>query len=522
MSPDFHHNRKYLLDHVFVFHPAMRDYVCHKYQSELAGIQELVSIHVQFERFDGVVQAKEQPSLLWYTEAITRYFSPPGRYKFLFFTDNVHNLTQWLNQADMELPYTAIINEETDGVPLLLMTLCRHHVLSNSDISFWGAYLDPLQPSVGRTVVPGMYLKSRELSKLPFEQWLVPLDHHGEYWLDSRTFVDMHMTRWRALPSRSPPNIMTEQELSDMKAFYSPVLFGSFAMNLFQISATCAIALEAGVECVIAHWDQQAPRGAMYLPYGGGPPPAPGITLKHIFPNLRFVGFNPSFRDVIKSAYRQSKPFAYREVKLPKKTTYVHGWFFYYGCLILFLLHCRLYAHILIDTREHRGYLMSKLFKFHPEMIQHVVRKYGSLLDVSEAENAKTVSVHFRFGSVEIPHVPLPQPSVEWYRQVIESNFGGNFGGTFLLFSDNVSELRQLLQTSRLMGERSHLVIEEDYAQTLYMTTLCRHHVLANSKLSYWGAFLDLRQPRGVTVVPKQFLESHPIKRLPFDEWRLV
>ena len=100
---------------------------------------------------------------------------------------------------------------------------------------------------------------------------------------------------------------------------------------LFQIATVCGLALERNLKCVIAWWDQdwfrsqrvivdgsfdafytsyhlyvsfcidegqRTTNAKQYLVFGGMPPPAPGITLKHIFPNLLQTSFEPKFRNV--------------------------------------------------------------------------------------------------------------------------------------------------------------------------------------------------------------------------------
>ena len=162
---------------------------------------------------------------------------------------------------------------------------------------------------------------------------------------------------------------------------------------------------------------------------------------------------------------------------------------------------------------------MLALLQFHPAMLNYVHGKYGSVLQ----EGARrAVAVHFRMGSAGSRHAPLPQPTVGWYRHVLRRVLNGP-RLALLLFTDNVPVLRALLERTALVRGRVHHIVDEDYAHALLMMTLCRHHVLSNAKLPFWGAYLDPRQPSGgVTVVPMHFLESHPIKHLHMREWRVI
>ena len=61
--------------------------------------------------------------------------------------------------------------------------------------------------------------------------------------------------------------------------------------------------------------------------------------------------------------------------------------------------------------------------------------------------------------------------------------------------------------------------MEEDFANSLLLMTLCQHHIVAPSMFGYWGAYLDRKQPSGGRVyVPEEFLKLY-FKELPFNEW---
>jgi hypothetical protein len=80
----------------------------------------------------------------------------------------------------------------------------------------------------------------------------------------------------------------------------APVLAGGFGNMLYQMATVYSIAKEINSTCLIAWWDQSLNKGK-YSPFDGRPPPAPGITLKHIFPNIRYVDFYPAPRQVLNS-----------------------------------------------------------------------------------------------------------------------------------------------------------------------------------------------------------------------------
>jgi hypothetical protein len=129
---------------------------------------------------------------------------------------------------------------------------------------------------------------------------------------------DEFLATWRSSTLDGPPVIMSEEELAAAEPFITPVLFGDLGSMLFQIAGTCVIAKPHGLRCVIAWWNQEV-CDQDHLPFGGRGGPAPGITLKHVFPHLDYVGFNPATRSEslgsgskhFKAPYDASKGFAF-------------------------------------------------------------------------------------------------------------------------------------------------------------------------------------------------------------------
>jgi hypothetical protein len=117
--------------------------------------------------------------------------------------------------------------------------------------------------------------------------------------VDPDELHDEYIRAWRTIPANVSPNINTEQELDAVKRFISPVLFSGFDNSLFLIATAYAIAKEIKSTVMIAWWDQAMSNlPVKYLPFAGLPP---GITLKHIFPNIHYVDFYPATRNVLNS-----------------------------------------------------------------------------------------------------------------------------------------------------------------------------------------------------------------------------
>jgi hypothetical protein len=117
--------------------------------------------------------------------------------------------------------------------------------------------------------------------------------------LDTSEPFEHLLTAWASEQLIGPPLFESKEQLDGFGPFISPVLSGGLGHIMLQIAAVYGFSKKYNVPLVVAWWDQSntsLPR--TYRPYGGRGDPAPGITLKHIFPSLRFAKFEPAYRGV--------------------------------------------------------------------------------------------------------------------------------------------------------------------------------------------------------------------------------
>ena len=171
-------------------------------------------------------------------------------------------------------------------------------------------------------------------------------------WLSCALVVHTHrmpaniIAQWRKqAPEHVPPNIRTEAELSSITRYISPVLAGGFGNILFELAASHSVALRLNVTCLVAWWDQEHVQSPLHRPYHGRGDPVPGITLKHVFPNIVYVDFNPAYRNVQEHAFVQTGQshgtvVEYSESLLSLTTPYLAGYFQHKHCMGLMLRKC--------------------------------------------------------------------------------------------------------------------------------------------------------------------------------------
>ena len=288
---------------------------------------------------------------------------------------------------------------------------------------------------------------------------------------------------------------------------------------LFELSAVHAIAARLNVTCLVGWWEQME---APALPYGDRPAPAPGITLKHIFPNIRFVSVYPSYQNGLglatapadcQFAAFQSQLTALLQLDEPAPSNFIPG--FFENMRRFKLVH------------EQRQHIVSHVLAFHPAVLQYVKAKYFQAFNGSR----ETVSLHFRLGGTEEPNSAFNarmqmlrgMPSAGWYRHVTTAAFNPA-KVTYLVVADDMEAALAIVDDIRASDPSWHVVpVVEDFVSTLALMSLCEHHIGTTSTFSFWGAYLDQQQPHGGrTVFPPSFKTYHGASVWPYDSWETI
>ena len=114
-----------------------------------------------------------------------------------------------------------------------------------------------------------------------------------------------------------------------------------------------------------------------------------------------------------------------------------------------------------------------------------------------------SVALHVRRGDylhpTNLPHFGLCPLS--YYQQAISHIRGQHPDATFFIFSDDVAWAEQNLADESVVFVQPHP--NESDVIDLYLMSLCRHHILANSTFSFWAAHLSAHD--GINLYPSRW-----------------
>ncbi|WP_417833492.1 alpha-1,2-fucosyltransferase [Thalassospira xiamenensis] len=136
--------------------------------------------------------------------------------------------------------------------------------------------------------------------------------------------------------------------------------------------------------------------------------------------------------------------------------------------------------------------------------------------------NGNSVSIHIRRGD----YISNPKTnsyhgtcSVLWYNramEIIQSKFKDI---NYFVFSDDLNWAKENIHSRYPINFVENQSDGKDY-EDLYIMSLCKHNIIANSSFSWWSAWLN-RNPEKVVICPQDWFSVKHIntKDLIPDEW---
>jgi len=178
------------------------------------------------------------------------------------------------------------------------------------------------------------------------------------------------------------------------------------------------------------------------------------------------------------------------------------------------------YEPKLLEYREHGyidGYFQSE--KYFLQIREILLREFTLLKPLSPeaykvAEKIREatipISLHVRRGdyaSDPVLRLRLGLCPIEYYEKATEIIANGFPEATFFIFSDDIAWVKENLSLPYSVIYVSTPGIE-DYEE-LHLMSLCKHHIIANSSFSWWGAWLD-SNPNKIVIAPKKWTNAIP------------
>jgi len=122
--------------------------------------------------------------------------------------------------------------------------------------------------------------------------------------------------------------------------------------------------------------------------------------------------------------------------------------------------------------------------------------------------DSASISVHLRRGDYvnDKRNVGLfAACGVDYYRRAIEHLLSRTPNARFFVFSDDPGYARELFATLGLEAEVVAHNSGADSYNDMRLMSLCRHHIIANSTFSWWGAWLNAREDKQVVAPARWF-----------------
>jgi hypothetical protein len=129
------------------------------------------------------------------------------------------------------------------------------------------------------------------------------------------------------------------------------------------------------------------------------------------------------------------------------------------------------------------------LFKIDDETNFFLLKKYSNIISLD------TCSIHVRRGDyLKFPNIH-PTQNIEYYNKAV-----GYIGENkhYLIFSDDIEWCKNNLN---FIKNKTFIFGNSDF-QDLYLMSLCKNNIIANSTFSWWGAWLNNYKNK-VVVAPE-------------------
>ena len=163
------------------------------------------------------------------------------------------------------------------------------------------------------------------------------------------------------------------------------------------------------------------------------------------------------------------------------------------------------------------GYWQSeKYFQTHASLVRADLTFKPPLTDrnaelAEQIARVNAVSLHIRRGDYAGNHRMLSKHGVcplSYYQEAIRYIAGRVSAPHYFVFSDDMDWVRANLTFHNPCCYVAHNRDSESY-NDMRLMSLCRHHIIANSSFSWWGAWLNPSTTK-IVIAPKRWFNEYP------------
>lgn len=127
-----------------------------------------------------------------------------------------------------------------------------------------------------------------------------------------------------------------------------------------------------------------------------------------------------------------------------------------------------------------------------------------------QIKSQDAVSIHVRRG--DYLSIPQNQSIYEvcdsvYYLSAMEKILSINANVVFYVFSDAPNWFKENVNTTNQIKYVTHNIGAYSY-QDMYLMSLCKHNIIANSSFSWWGAWLNKNENK-VVIAPKRWFKNN-------------
>lgn len=167
---------------------------------------------------------------------------------------------------------------------------------------------------------------------------------------------------------------------------------------------------------------------------------------------------------------------------------------------------------------NHIAYDIRKKFKFDESKLSDESR-----LVAKEIQTNTSVSIHIRRGDYLLDkNINLYGSicTIEYYNKAISLIQNKHPECHFYIFSDDYEWVKKNLQINRNVTYINFNKGKDSW-QDMYLMSLCKHNIIANSSFSWWGAWLN-SNPNKIVICPSKFINSNSKSDIIPENWLTI